>query len=303
VNRLDAAIMRTILYADVFDFAMTPAEIHHYLIHDQPVTREQVAAALTASPDLRQHLTQRDGYVAQTDHASLIALRQEREALAAAQWARAVAWSRWLARLPFVRMVALTGALAMRNPSAPDDDIDYLVVTGEGRVWLARGLAILIVRVGRLRGVTLCPNYVLAENALAQSRRDLYIAHEVAQAHPFYGHEIYAALRDANRWLTVYLPNAGHPLHAPDGHAPRDGWMRLKRAAEWALGGWLGDRLERWERGRKMRRFQKAIRPDSAAKLDPSQVKGHFEDHGARILRHYRERLQRFGLLDSAAAD
>jgi hypothetical protein len=79
--------------------------------------------------------------------------------------------------------------------------------------------------------------------------------------------------------------------------------MRLKRAGEWALGGWLGDRLERWERGRKMRRFQKVIRPDSAAKLDPSQVKGHFEDHGARILRHYRERLQRFGLLDSAAAD
>jgi hypothetical protein len=296
--------MRTILYADVFDFAMTPEEIHHFLIHDQPVPLERVAGALMTSPYLCENLAQAHGYVAHISRADLIAVRQQREALAASQWARAVAWGRWLARLPFVRMVALTGALAMRNPSTPDDDIDYLLVTAEGRVWLARGLAILVVRLGKLRGVTLCPNYVLSENALAQQRRDLYIAHEVAQAYPFYGHSLYATLRGCNTWLTVYLPNAVQVLHPPDAHALHDGWPGFKRAGEWVLSGWLGDRLERWERARKLRRFQKDLaRPDSAARLDPTQVKGHFEDHGARILRHYRERLQRFDLFDSAAAD
>jgi hypothetical protein len=36
------------------------------------------------------------------------------------------------------------------------------------------------VRLARLEGVQLCPNYVVAETVLAQQRRDLFIAHSGA---------------------------------------------------------------------------------------------------------------------------
>ncbi|MFN8450301.1 MAG: hypothetical protein U0521_17370 [Anaerolineae bacterium] len=41
------------------------------------------------------------------------------------------------ARLPPVRMVALTGALVVRNASDNDDDLDYVLVTRRG-AWIAR---------------------------------------------------------------------------------------------------------------------------------------------------------------------
>jgi hypothetical protein len=199
-------------------------------------------------------------------------------------------------------MVALTGALAMHNPSDARDDLDYLLVTARGRVWLARAGAVLLVRLARLRGVILCPNYVVAEDALAQARRDLYIAHEVTQAVPLYGASLYAALRAANPWTDDHLPNARAAFRADALDSPRSPWVVLKGGIEWSLSGSLGDRLERWEQRRKLRRFASDLHtPHSAAALDSSQVKGHFHDHGHRVLAHYHERLARYGLLDAEA--
>jgi hypothetical protein len=45
----DEAILHTLLYADIFDYPLTPAEIHHFLIAE-PATRESVEAALEHSP-------------------------------------------------------------------------------------------------------------------------------------------------------------------------------------------------------------------------------------------------------------
>ncbi len=62
-------------------------------------------------------------------------------------------------------MIAVTGALAMKNSGA-GDDIDVLIVTAPDRVWLTRAFAIALVYAGKLCGDTLCPNYVISERAL-----------------------------------------------------------------------------------------------------------------------------------------
>src|SRR4029077_9993656 len=132
-------------------------------------------------------------------------------------------------------MVAVTGALAVDNAPA-GDDIDYLIVTTPGRVWLARSLAVALVRVARLCGVGLCPNYVLAQSALSQQRRNLFIAHDLAQMVPLAGRAVYAEMLSANAWAQAYLPQARRPLRAePELAVPR--WSRaLKRTGEWLLG-------------------------------------------------------------------
>jgi hypothetical protein len=303
---LETAIMRTVLYGDVFNYPMTVEEIHHFLIHETITPLDDIRHTLENSAYLRERLVVMQGYVACADRADLIPLRLERATVAQTLWTPALDWGYCLACLPFVRLVGLTGALSMHNPSTPQDDLDYILVTREGRVWLARVFAILLVYTGRLRGVTVCPNYVLAENVLEQAKRDLYIAHEITQMIPIYGHNLYHRLRSVNAWTVHHLPNAAAPFHHADERAPGMIGGTAKRALEFILGGKFGDYLEAWERRRKLRQFAAELEASTAAaQLDDTQVKGHFNDHGQRVLDQYHERLRRYHLLEpiSSAAD
>ena len=75
----DDAILRTLLYADVFDYPLTLAEIHHYLIATQPAMAplppEAIEAALHASPWLAARVTRVNVYVTLRDRESIGRLR------------------------------------------------------------------------------------------------------------------------------------------------------------------------------------------------------------------------------------
>lgn len=294
---VDLAILRAVLYADVFDYPLTLDELHRYLPGEAPPV-EALAAALVPSGGgwLMAHIAHSGGYYCLADRTALAALRREREARALRLWRAARRFGRVVAHLPFVRMVAVTGALAMNNVK-PDDDIDFLIVTAPGRVWLARAFAILVVRLARLAGVQLCPNYLLAETALAQERRDFFVAHELAQMIPLVDHARYRQMRAANAWTADFLPNAsGAPRLEPD-LAPHGLGLRIRCVLERALGGVFGDRLEQWERRRKTTKFRPQLeRAGASAVLDELQVKGHFNDYGQRALEAYRSRCARYRL-------
>jgi hypothetical protein len=207
-------------------------------------------------------------------------------------WDDAIRYGQWFAQIPFVCMVAMTGALAVRNPVDDNDDYDYLLVTKAGRVWLARAFAIILVRLVRLAGRELCPNYVLAVDQLAQERRDLFMAREVVQMHPIFGGEVYRQMWDANDWTQDFLANA-----TPCG-IQKDKPHYLKRFLEWILGGWLGDKLEQWEFERKRQKFQTQVdNPHSSAVIDAGHVKGHFNDNGYPVMQQYQARLRDYGLV------
>ncbi len=297
-SRAAEAIFRTLLYGDIFSFPMTEAELHHFLI-GLSASRRDIRRALDQSAWLAARVERVNGYCAIRERSQTAAERHRRDAASRRLWPLARRYGVILAHLPFVRMVALTGALAMRNADDEQDDIDYLLVTVPGRVWLARAMAVLMVRLARLWGVNLCPNYVLAETALVQSRQDLFIAHELAQMVPLAGLSIYQAMRAANGWSSKMLPNARQPFYQEPDRRPRG----LGRAVQWIgellLSGPFGDALERWEQRRKLRKFSaEASKPGSAAQIDAERVKGHFNDYGYPALEDYRKRLARYALAD-----
>jgi len=294
---IEAAVLRTLLYADVFGFPMTPEEIHHFLIHDAPVGLKQVEEILATSPFIREHVEMDCGFAVCAGRRGLIDQRIEREKASQTLWPLARRYGKWLARLPFVRMVAVTGALAMNNAAGEHDDLDYMLVTAEGRVWLARAFSILLVRAARLRGVIICPNYVLSESALEQNKKDLFIAHEVTQMTPIYGLPLYWVFRDANSWVADHLPNGDGIFRDTAELTLGKLALRLKDILEAILSGSLGDKFENWEYQRKLRRFAREMEtPHSAAQLDEKRVKGHFKDYGHPVLRQYHERLREYGL-------
>ena len=282
------AVLATLAYADVFDYPLTAKEVHRDLVAVR-ATPEQVAAALASVPALQCT----DGYYALPGREATVAARRRRAAAAAALWPRAQRWARVLAALPFVRMVAVTGALSVENVEA-GADIDYLVVVAAGRLWVCRALVTALARLASVRGAALCPNYLLSVDTLAIPLRSLYTAHELLQMVPLAGQATYSRMLDANRWIAGFLPNA-YPARAPaEGPGPVGG--TLARLAEAALRGRLGNalevRLQRLQIARLRRKIATGQLGGREASFGADGYKGHFDAHGERITRAWTARVQ-----------
>ncbi|HET7034465.1 MAG TPA: hypothetical protein VFI42_02180 [Thermomicrobiaceae bacterium] len=272
-------------YADIFDYPLTLPEIHRYLI-GLAVSRDSVRTGIEHELVPAGRLVVRDGYYALPGREAAVAARLERRERAARVWPRALRYGRLIASLPFVRLVAVTGELAMDNVR-PESDIDFFVVTEHRRLWLCRALILGVVHAAARLGDTICPNYLLSERALALDDGDLYSAHEIAQMIPLAGLETYARFRQLNPWVFDYLPNAAA--------MPRDLRARptarpARALAESALRTPAGTALERWESGRKLRRFRAEARGHAEASFTLDWCKGHVHDHGQLILEAFARR-------------
>ncbi|HEV7677536.1 MAG TPA: hypothetical protein VGQ42_03090 [Candidatus Dormibacteraeota bacterium] len=282
VDPVVAAALEAIAYADVFDWPLTAAEVHRFL----PVRAQRFEVSVALGRAALDGLVVRVGslYVL-PGRASLVARRCDREATSARLWPAAVRWCRMLARLPWVRLVAVSGSLAV-GAAGDGADVDLFIVTVDGRVWLGRALAIAVGRASRRGELWLCPNYILGEGSLALPERDLFTAHELVQLVPLFGPDAYRALLAANGWYREFLPN--HP-----GYSGRVGALpgrAVRRAVEPLLRNPAVARLEDWEMRRKVARLGGAPARDPAeVRFDATTSKGHFGGYRRRTL----ERLRR----------
>ena len=289
---LERACVETVAYADVFDCALTEAELHRYLVGVE-ADRAAVRTAL-ASHRVGGFLRRSGAHVTLAGRETLAERRRECAEHGARLWPLAARYGALLAQFPFVRLVAVSGALAVDNASE-HGDVDYFIVTEPDRLWLCRGLVIGVVRWAARRGVTLCPNYLVSERVLALDPPSLFVAHEVTQMVPVGHSAVYGRFRRLNRWTDRFLPNAvGAPRVIETVASARPYWSR---AAEWAgRTGW-GGRVERWEQTRKIARFSGRARGHDEARFSAESCKGHFGGYGARVRMGLRDRLRALELL------
>lgn len=298
---LEKHVLKTLVYADIFDYPLAAEEVFRYLaVSASPgdvgrVLQEGAANGMLVSSN---------GYFALYGREALIPLREHREQVARQKWTVARRYVHWLALMPFVRMIAVTGTLAMNNVEE-QDDIDVFVVTEPGRLWLARAFVIGVVRAARLAGDEVCPNYFLSQRALVFPERSYFAAREVAQMVPLYGTGVYGCVREVNGWVMAYLPHAAHEPQLGGGkqgtaepYVQVGGVGRIiKRTAEWLLRGRVGSALEEWEMDRKVRQLsQEAEIRGGSVQFTIDCCKGHFDHHDNWITRRYAENLSRLGL-------
>jgi hypothetical protein len=284
---LETAILQTVAYVDEFDYPLTADEVHRYLIA-LPATLEQVETILGNGRLIPHQLSHQDNYFMLPGRENIAAVRQQRQAIARQMWPQALKYGRLIAHLPFVRMVAVTGSLAVNN-AIEGADIDYLVVTENGRLWLSRAFVICIVRLAARLGISLCPNYFLSQRALRIEDQNLYTAHELVQMIPLCGLNVYNYLQKVNGWTGHYLPNAGW---SGSGQSDTPSAYHPRRLAEWTLNATFGMRLEQWEMQRKIRKLNR--RQTAEANFSPDWCKGHFDDHARRILDNFENRTKSF---------
>lgn len=275
---VEEAVVDALCYADVFDWPLTPAEVHAFL----PLAAgpADVDLALRSSR-LRPFVGLADGFVSLAGREPLAVRRRALARSSAQLWPRALRAARAIGRLPFVRLVGVTGSLAA-GAAGPDADVDLFVVTEGGRLWLTRAATIALGRAAGAAGARLCPNYLLAESALELPERDAFTAHELARLVPIAGAETYERLLAANTWYREFLPN-----HRPTAVNLTSAGNRL---AERLFRTRPFDRLEAWEMARKVRRFE-ATGTSAEERYGREVCKGHADGHRARALAAYEARL------------
>jgi hypothetical protein len=292
-----AAFLAAIIYADLFDYPLSLDELTRFQIGSE-LSRDQIAALIAQDSLWGSAVAHHLGFYSLAERGgSLTRVRLTRERRSQILWRRAAFYSKLLSRLPYVRMVAVTGALAVNNVGSLPD-IDLLVVAKEGRVWLCRRALIICVRLARLFGDDLCPNYIISESALDLDQRDFFTAHELAQMVPLYGHGVYRRMIERNAWARCYLPRAfegGASITAGASPTP------LARAwLEKHLDQALFDRLEAWELRRLRARLHPLLGDDAEVVCTPSQCKGHTGRNRQKVMLRFRNRLAELGLLDGA---
>ncbi len=286
---LRQAVLHTLAYADVFDYPLTISEIHRYLSF-RHATAAEVAELVDDLVDTCAVVRVGEWFTLPGRQA-LVEVRQRRATISAALWRKALGYGRIISSLPFVRMVAVTGSLAMHNTEL-GNDIDFMLVAVPGWLWTVRALAVLVTHFAGLEGARLCPNYVVTTDALEFHERSLYAAHEVTQMIPVAGLEIYERIRGLNSWTDDFLPNAqGAPIPPREvGCAAR--WQpRLEAALGMLPIHWF----EAWEMNRKIRKLSRQMSSNPEAYFSADVCKGHAERHGQRTEMLLRQRMGRLG--------
>ncbi len=265
MTRIGKKFLSSLIYHSIFDYPLTVAEIHRFLISDRPVSEK--AAKQEINNLLKSgEILSKNGFILSSSiiHHSLSvsALRLRRQKISAEKLEIADRSAKIISIIPWVKMVAVTGALAMEN-AGENDDIDLMIVAANNRLWIVRPMALLLVSFffKRRRPAqkemtndefrmmndkndhllfniqhstfkdTVCLNLWLDESALAipAGQRNLYTAHELAQMKPVINKDgTYERMMTKNAWGKEYLANAWKTF---------EGWQanRLKRSKNFQL--------------------------------------------------------------------
>jgi len=224
------AILKTLVYADLFDYPLTAREIFRLLIIEDKRLKPSLASLEKDLRELKKtkkvksfkdNFTLRRACLAKGGARKLVNLKKRRLGLANQKRKKAKKISSVLIKIPFIKLIGLTGSVAFNNAQTKDD-IDLLIVTGLKRLWLTRLLVVFILELwGQRRRPDeetakdkICLNLFLTQGSLAlpSKRRNLFTAHELGQLEVLNQKDnTYAHFLKANLWVRKFLPHLFAP--------------------------------------------------------------------------------------------
>ena len=296
---LHEAILRTLLYYDIWEHPLTVSELALFLplrLRERADLEAGIGEAMAAGTIAVA------GEFCFPAHRprTVVGERVARERRARRYWHVARLVMHIIKRTPFVRAVMVSGELS-KNVWSRGGDIDFFILTEPGRLWIARTLLVLFKKSVLLnRKKFFCLNYFATTAALEEPDRNIYVATEVAHVKPLFNAVLYRRYLDHNRWTALFFPNfMPHALPAP---MVNDSPSRVQRIFEKAFSILPLDRLDGWLlsvwREVWVRRYAHLSEEARAKAFTTSDnvSRAYAGDFQERILAEYRRRLDRYGL-------
>jgi len=294
---MEKAIIKTLIYADIFNYPLKAWEIHKWLI-GRKTDLPGVEKALT-SKSLRSRVKSQDGYYYLKGRKKIVEQRLGKEKQSAKLMRQAIFISKFFKLVPGVKLVGVSGNLAMDNADR-FDDIDLFVITSKGKLWSSRATLVGILtfldrRRSRnekkeLAAGKVCLNLLLEENNLRQKNTDLYTAHEVLQMRVLWQRgNIYSKFLEDNEWVFKFLPNwvstvntGGNSVGAP---GPASSVSRRPSS--------LSPSSRALEAVVKTLQLRYMGRPSGKERIGEGELYFHPEDYREKILTEFKRRAVR----------
>lgn len=286
----ELAIARTVIYAALFDYPLTLAQLHGTLI-ESDMSESALLTTYRSSSALPRIVEHRDGFFFPAGRYDIVVERRRREARSREFLDAHAPLLRLLCAMPFTRMVALSGSVAHLNLER-GGDLDLFIVTRGRRVWSVTVAIVVLAKLLRRRR-TLCANFVIADSRLALEQQDLFTANQVIHLKPLTGGELYREFLAANPFVGRFYPNAAGvaPFTPLVRHA--SAIDRLKPALERLLA-WPSYPVEalcRFAYARYLRGRSAGWRSPGQVRLDPDALKLHTQSHRQSILSRFERAL------------
>jgi len=300
LTKLSKNILSTIIYYDILDYPMTAFEVWKYLTSADGRESEEnesdviglgeVVRALEGE-ELEERIEKFQGFYFLRGRMSLVEKRLEKNKISQQKFKIIRRVIFWLRFLPYVRMVAVTGTVAMKN-AGKNSDLDLLVVIRHGRIFFGRTAVTALVhlmgkrRYGRKITDRICLNCFLTDDSLESRLQDIFSASEYSFIVPLFGQIIFAEFKHKNNWIKKFKINF-HPEEMIGLKALCDaGKAKMARGImekffNWKVFDFLESWLEKWQTER--------IARDPRTKEDGSII---MADSEALIFFHHAHSLE-----------
>ncbi|MBU0572628.1 hypothetical protein KKE18_02985 [Patescibacteria group bacterium] len=199
----------SLIYHDIFDYPLTPLELINWTAGEKIYFKNLENVKIST----------KNGFLFLSGKEGSTLKRLMRERISKRKIEKAKKAAKILSFLPTIKMIAITGALAMKNVNE-ESDIDFLVITKKGSLWTTRLLAMALLKIfgvprrrygDKRTKDKLCLNIWLDESDLVWSNnsRDIFTSHEISQIIPLINKDqAYERFLSKNIWITDYWPNA-----------------------------------------------------------------------------------------------
>lgn len=205
------AVLKTLLYSNIFNYPLTKEEVFRYLITNKAVAKEEVFRYLK---NIKKISSKNEFYFLNgKDYIIELRKRREKESLKKIKIAKKVV--KKLSLIPTIKLIGISGNLSLKNADEKDD-IDLFIVVKQNTVWITRFFTILILKFLRKHRKRkdknvknkICLNMFLDEENLS-FKKNIYLAHEIIQLLPMLNRDnTYQKFLSDNAWVLNYMPNS-----------------------------------------------------------------------------------------------
>jgi len=165
------------LYSNLFDYPLTAEEIYNFLIAEK-IDRKEFFKYLK---NAKNSIDFSGGFFFLKGHQKFVQERKTREVVSLNKLRKAERIISKLSLIPTIKLVGISGTLAMKN-CKKSDDIDIFVIAQNGFAWTTRFLtAGFLVMLGVYRNKNskkyqdkICLNLVLDEDRMLFDSQDLF---------------------------------------------------------------------------------------------------------------------------------